>query len=83
MEDYNTGKKKVFLIVFDDMIVDMESNEKLSPVITELFLRLNITHYFIMKVPNKRERQRITLDHSSNIDIKDFKKLILKNHFHF
>ena len=65
------------------MIVDMESNEKLSPVITELILRLNVTHYFIMKVPNKRERQRITLDHSSNIDIKDFKKLILKNHFHF
>ena len=65
------------------MIVDMESNEKLSPVITELFLRLNVTHYFIMKVHNKRERQRITLDHSSNIDIKDFKKLILNNHSHF
>ena len=83
MEDYNPRKKKGFLIVFDDMIVDMESNEKLSPVITELFLRLNVPHYFIMKVPNKRELQRITLDHSSKIDIKDFKKLILKNHFHF
>ena len=83
MEDYNPRKKKGFLIVFDDMIVDMESNEKLSPVITELFLRLNVTHYFIMKVPNKRELQRITLDYSSNIDINDFKKLILKNHFHF
>ena len=54
----------------------MESNKKLSPIVTELFLierklnislifisqsyfkvpkaiRLNATHYFIMKIPNK------------------------------
>ena len=38
------------LIVFDDMIADMESNKKLSPIITELFLRgrkLNISLVFI------------------------------------
>ena len=27
------------LIVFDDMIAGMESNKKLSPIATELFLR--------------------------------------------
>ena len=27
------------LIVFDDIIVDMEANKKLSPVVTELFIR--------------------------------------------
>ena len=27
------------LIVFDDMIVDMESNKKLGVIVTELFLR--------------------------------------------
>ena len=27
------------LIVFDDMIVDMESNKNVSPIVTELFLR--------------------------------------------
>ena len=38
------------LIVPDDMIADMESNEKLSPIVTELFLRgrkLNISRVFI------------------------------------
>ena len=63
--------------MFDDMIADMESSKKLSPINIELFLRgrklnislifisqsyfkvpktirLNATHYFIMKIPNKR-----------------------------
>ena len=66
------------LIVFDDMIADMESNKNVSPIVTELFLKgrklnislvfilqsyfkvsnttiLNAAHYFIMKIPNKRE----------------------------
>ena len=50
LEDYNpTTKRKVF-IVFDDMIADMESTEKLGPIVTELFLRgrkLNISLVFI------------------------------------
>ena len=96
------------------MIADMESNKKLSPKVTELFLRgkklnislvfiwqsyfkvpktirLNATHYFIMKVPNKRELQEIALNRSSNIDLKISWKIILKiilkiklkNHIHF
>ena len=66
------------LIVFADMIADMDSNKKLTPKATELFLRgrklnisldfllqfyfkvpktirLNATHYFIMKISNKRD----------------------------
>ena len=69
-------------MVFDDMIADMEADKKISPIVTELFLRgrklnislvfisqyyfklpktirLNATHYFIMKIPNKRELQQI------------------------
>ena len=83
--------------------------KKLSPTVTELFLRgrklnislvfisqsyfkvpkpvrLNATHYFIMKIANKRELQQIASNHSSDIDLKDFMKLtkiILKNHIHF
>ena len=38
-------------------------------------IRLNATHYFIMKIPNKRELQQIASNHSSDIDFKDFKKL--------
>ena len=39
LEDYNPTKKSRVLIVFDDVIVDIESNKKLSPKVTELFLR--------------------------------------------
>ena len=35
-------------------------------------VRLNSTHVFIMKIPNKRELQQITLKHLSDIDFKDF-----------
>ena len=46
--------------------------------ITESYLkvpkdvRLNSTYFFIMKIPNKRELQQIALNHSSDIDFKDF-----------
>ena len=98
LEDYNPTKKRRVLIVFDDMIADMESNKILSPIVPELFLRgrrlsislvfisqsyfkvfktirLNATHYFIMKTSNKRELQQIASNHSSDIDFKDFMKL--------
>ena len=83
-------------MVFDDMIADMINNNKLNPIVTELFIRgrklnisivfitqsyfkvpknvrLNSTHFFIMKIPNKRELQQIALNHSSDIDFKDKK----------
>ena len=37
--DYNPGKKRKVLIVFDDMIADMINNKKLNPIVTELFIR--------------------------------------------
>ena len=37
--------------------------------------RLNVTDYFIMKIPDKRELQQIASNHSSDIDFKDFIKL--------
>ena len=37
---------------------------------------LNATHYFIMKIPNKRKLQQIALNHSSDIDFEDLKKYI-------
>ena len=39
IEEYNPNKKSKILIVFDDMIVDMLSNKKLNPIVTELFIR--------------------------------------------
>ena len=38
-------------------------------------IRLNATHYVIMKIPNKGELQQIASNHSSDIDFKDFMKL--------
>ena len=94
-KDYNPGKNRKILIVFDDMIADMINNKKNNPVVTELFIRgrrlnisivfitqsyfkvskdirINSTHSFIMKIPNKRELQQIALNHSSDIGFKDF-----------
>ena len=34
-------------------------------------VRLNYTHFFIMKIPNKRELQQIALNHSMDISSKD------------
>ena len=39
IEEYNQNKKRKILIIFDDMIVDILSNKKLNPVLTELFIR--------------------------------------------
>ena len=32
-------------------------------------VRLNTTHFFIMKIPNKRELEQTALNHSSDIDL--------------
>ena len=86
----NPIKKRKILIVFDDMIADMINNNKLNPIVTELFIRgrklnisivfitqsyfkkpkdvrLNSTHFVIMKIPNKRELQQTALNHLSDI----------------
>ena len=39
---------------------------------------LNSTHFFILKIPNKRELQQIALNQSSDIDFKDFMKIYKK-----
>ena len=101
IENYNPGKKRKILIVFDDIIADMINDKKLNAVVTELFIRgrklgisivfitqsyfkvpkdvrLNSTHFFIVKIPNKRELQQITLNHSSDIDFKKFMKIYKK-----
>ena len=102
IEDYNPIKKRIILIVFDDVIADMINNNKLNPVVTELFIRgrkldisivfitqsyfkvpkvvrLNYIHFFIMKIPNKRELQQIALNISPDIDFKDFMNIYKKS----
>ena len=41
-------------------------------------VRLNTTHFFIMKIPNKRELQQLAISHSSDMDFKDFIRIYKK-----
>ena len=41
-------------------------------------VRLNSTHVFIMKIPNKRKLQQIAINQSLDIDFKDFIKFYKK-----
>ena len=41
-------------------------------------IRLNSTYFFIMKIPNRGELQQISLNLSSDIDVKDFIKIYKK-----
>ena len=98
IDNYNPSRKRKLLIVFDDMIADIMTNEKFQLIIKELFIRcrqlkislvfipqsyfsvpkdvtLNSVHYFLMKINNKRELQNIAINHSADIDYKDFIKI--------
>ena len=41
-------------------------------------VRLNTSHFFITKVPNKRELQQLAINHSSDINFKDFVRIYKK-----
>ena len=59
IEEYNLGKKRKLLIVFDDMIADMINNKKLNPVATEWFIKsikLNISIVFITQLYFKSQK---------------------------
>ena len=49
-------------------------------------VRLNYTHYILFKLNNRRELQKIAIDHSTDIDYKDFIKIYrvcIKEPFNF
>ena len=98
INDYNPSRKWKIFIVFDDMIVDITTNEKFQTIIKKFFIRrrklnislvfitqsyfsipkdvrLNSTHYFIMKINNKRELQNIAINHFADIDYQDLMKI--------
>ena len=67
-ELFITGRKRDIFIVFIT-----QSYFKVPKDV-----KLNYTHFFIMEIPNKRELQQIALNHSSDIDFKDFIKIYRK-----
>ena len=104
-----TQIKHKILIVFDDMIPDMLSNNKVNLIVTELFIRggklnislvfitrfyfaapktirLNSMHCFIMKVPSKRELNKLHLIIHQILNLKSlriFTKNVQKIHIVF
>ena len=69
INNYNKNRDKKVLIVFDDMIADIEYNKNFKRIILNVSIvfitqsyfralkdaRLNSTHYIIMKINNKKE----------------------------
>ena len=89
IEDYNKKRKRKVLIIFDDMISQFlkdlvircrKLNISLCFLTQSYFsvpkdVRLNCTHYILFRSNNKRKLQNIAINHSADIDYKDFIKI--------
>ena len=78
------NNKKLNLIVTELFIRGRKQNISLVFITQSYFkvpkdVRLNTTHFFIMKIPNKRELQQIAINHSSDINTNDFANIYKKN----
>ena len=74
------NNKKLNSIVTELFIKARKLNISLVFIIQSYFkvpkdVTLNSTHFFTIKIPNKREIQQIALNHSSDIKSKDFIKI--------
>ena len=77
--DIMTNKK--FQSIIKDLFIRCRKQNISLVFITQSYfsvpkdVRLNSTHYLIMKINNKRELQNIAINHSADIDFKDFMKI--------
>ena len=101
IDNYNPKRNSKILIVFDNIIADINTNKTIQAIFKALFIRcrkmymclvfitqsyflfpkkirLNSTHYLIMKIHNNRELQSIAINNSSHIDYTDFLKIYRK-----
>ena len=77
------NNKKLNSIVTELSIRGRKLNISIVFIIQSYFkvpknVRLNSTHFFIMKVANKRQLQQIALNHSSDSDFKNVIKIYKK-----
>ena len=77
------NNKKINPVATELFIRGRKSNMSIVFITQSFFkmpndIRLNCTHFFIMKIPNKRELQQIGSNYSSDIDFKDFIKIYKK-----
>ena len=76
--------KKLNSVVTESFIRGRKLNISLVFIMQSCFkvpndIRLNTTHFCIMKIPSKRELLQIALNNSSDIDFKDFVKIYKKS----
>ena len=77
------NNKKLNSIVTELFIKGRQQNIYLVFITQSYFnvpkdVRLNTSYFFLMKIPNKRELQQIAINHSSDINTKDFIKIYKK-----
>ena len=75
--------KKINSIVTESFIRGRKLNISLVFITQSYFkvpkdVRLNTSDFFVPKIPNKRERQQIAINHSSDINTKDFANIYRK-----
>ena len=75
--------KKLTSVVTELFIRGRELNISLVFITQSYFkvpkdVTLNTSHFFITKIPNKRELQQIAINHSSDINTKDFANVYRK-----
>ena len=86
INDYNSNRRRKILIVFDDLIADIMTNNKFQAIRKELFIRyrklnisrlfitqsyfslpknvrLNSTHYLVMKTNIRKKLQNIVINY--------------------
>ena len=74
------GNKK-FQVIMKEFFIRSRKLNILLVFITQSYffvpkdVRLNSTHYLIMKINNRKELQNIAINHSADIDYKDFMKI--------
>ena len=83
MISYIIKNKKLNSIVTELFIRGRKINISLVFITQSYFkvpkdVRLNTSHFFIAKIPNKRELQQIAINHSSDINTKDFANIYRK-----
>ena len=83
MIDDMLSNKKLNPIVSELFIRAIKLNISLVFIMQSYFvvpknIILNSTHYFVIKIPNKKELQQIAFNHSLDIDFRDFMNLYKK-----
>ena len=77
-------KNRRFQAIIKELIIRSRKVNISLPFITQSdfsvskYVRLNSTHYLIMKINNRKESQNMAINHSADIDYKPFMKIYRK-----